>query len=363
MPTAGEQIQLINTSDQPVMLDRQSVPPGAAIDVRLAVDFEPQARSGRAARGPWGGAGWTTNEIAGVAQELCYAGTRLALGGGWLDYPASTGQEHTVSGTLKLRQSVWSPQLSNRRDLLVHLPPSYGQGDTRYPVIYMHDGQNLFDNVTSFSGEWGVDETMESIGQLGLEAIIVGVPNMGEHRLDEYSPFVQPGQGGGRGAAYVAFLVETVKPLIDRDLRTLPGREQTGIFGSSMGGLISLYAFFSRPQSFGFAGVMSPALWFARRAIFPFMERAPFVPGRLYLDAGTEESYEMLADVRRMRRLLRQKGYQSSRSLRYVEDSGAGHTEAVWARRLPAALAFLLSTRSAVARRARPPQPAVPLEI
>lgn len=363
MPIAGEQIHLINTSDQPILLDRQSVPPGAALDVLLAVDFEPHARSGRGPRGPWGGAGWTTNELAQVAQEVRYAGSRLTFGGGWLDYPAVPGQAHSVTGTLKLRQSVWSPQLSNRRDLLVYLPRSYGQADTRYPVIYMHDGQNLFDNATSFSGEWGVDETMESIGLLGLEAIVVGVPNMGEHRLDEYSPFVQPGQGGGRGAAYVAFLVETVKPLIDRDLRTLPGHEHTGIFGSSMGGLISLYAFFSQPEVFGFAGLMSPALWFARRAIFPFMERAPFAPGRLYLDVGTEEGHETLADTRRMRRLLRQKGYQSSRSLRYVEDSGAGHTEAVWSRRMPAALAFLLSTRSAVARRARPAQAAEPLEV
>lgn len=370
MSLAGEQIELINTSDQPVTLGGHIVPPGAALELVLAVDFAPLARSARLERGPWGAAGWTIEELLDVAHELRYGGDSLVLerapssDDGWLDYQTvPDGAKHTIVGALKVRRDVWSPQLSNRRDLLVYLPPSYETGSQRYPVIYMHDGQNLFDDMTSFAGEWQVDETMHALSERGLEAIVVGIPNLGEQRMDEYSPFIQPGLGGGRGAAYLAFVVETIKPLIDRDFRTLPDREHTGVLGSSMGGLISLYAYFSRPDTFGFAGVLSPALWFARRAIFPYIAQAPFVPGTLYLDMGTAEGPEVLADARRMRTLLRQKGYRSPATLRYVEERGAEHAEAVWANRLPIALKFLLNPPSRTPRRrSSPPQRALLLD-
>jgi predicted alpha/beta superfamily hydrolase len=226
----------------------------------------------------------------------------------------------------------------------------------------MHDGQNLFDDMTSFAGEWNVDETMEQASQRGLEAIVVGIPNLGEQRMDEYSPFVQGGLGGGRGDAYLAFVAETIKPLIDRDFRTLADRAHTGVLGSSMGGLISLYAFFSRPETFGFAGAMSPALWFAGRAIFPFVERAPLPPGRLYLDIGTHEGSSTLPDARRMHRLLRRKGCRAPHLL-YVEERGAVHSEAVWANRLPAALEFLLRPQPVAARSRSRGLPSVALEL
>jgi predicted alpha/beta superfamily hydrolase len=189
----------------------------------------------------------------------------------WLAYGEyyDSGRGHQVSGTIRVAPAVHSPELGNRRDILVYLPPSYHEGEGRYPVIYMQDGQNLFDEATSYAGEWGVDETMEALGrEEGLEAIIVGVPNMGIQRVDEYSPFRDRRLGGGRGDDYLRFLTQTLKPQIDRDFRTLGGRKHTGILGSSLGGLISLYGFFRAPAVFGFAGVMSPSLWFAGGAIY-----------------------------------------------------------------------------------------------
>ena len=274
----------------------------------------------------------------------------------WLDYAASTDrEEHTVVGDLRVLAGIKSPQLGNERDLLVYLPPAHETGNGRYPVIYLHDGQNLFDAETSFAGEWGVDETMEALSREGIEAIVVGIPNSGEDRLDEYSPFHEPARGGGRGDLYLSFIIDTVKPLVDASFRTLTGRDHTGIMGSSMGGLISLYAYFRHPKLFGFAGAMSPSFWFAKGAIYDLVQEAAFVPGRIYIDAGTREygesrhwtsipwrSRRYYAGVRRMNRLLAKKGYRPRHDLLYIEEKWANHEEAAWRRRLPLAIRFML---------------------
>ena len=260
----------------------------------------------------------------------------------WQDYPAAEG-EHTVVGNVKVLPGLHSPQLGNERDILVYLPPSYAATRRRYPVLYMHDGQNLFDEATSFGREWEVDQTLEEASEEGLECIVVGIPNLGASRLDEYSPWIdRKHQKGGRGDAYLEFIVRTLKPIVDRDFRTIPGRESTGIAGSSMGGLISLYALFRHPETFGFAGVMSPALWFAGHAIYPYVKSRPFVPGRIYLDVGTNEGGEELHDVRRMKDLLVRKGYRPGHDLLLVVEMGGAHNEAAWARRLRRELHFLL---------------------
>jgi predicted alpha/beta superfamily hydrolase len=270
----------------------------------------------------------------------------------WLDY-RQWKAEHTVSGTVMVLLEVSSPQLENRRDIFAYLPASYHENRRRYPVIYMHDGQNLFDALTSYAGEWYVDETMQVLEEEGLEAIIVGIPNTGENRLNEYSPFRQGRMGGEQGDQYLDFIVQTVKPLIDSSFLTQPEREHTGILGSSMGGLISLYAFFNRPEIFGMAGAMSPAFWFGQRAIFPYVKNAPYVPGKIYLDAGTQEahgrqlisrkySWSVTGAAQEMRDLLMSKGYRDGEDVLYVEEEGAPHHEAAWARRLPDALRFLL---------------------
>jgi predicted alpha/beta superfamily hydrolase len=252
----------------------------------------------------------------------------------------------TPPGSLYVLPDVFSPQLFSSRDVFVYLPPSYGRGDWRFPVLYMQDGQNLFDPAWSFAGSWRVDLAMTAAARLGFEAIVVGVANTGSARLDEYGPFLEPSIGaGGAADAYVDFLLDTLKPQIDDQFRTLPEPEQTGIAGSSMGGLVSLYAFFRAPHAFGFAAALSPALWFGERRIFDWVAQAPTPPGhgRLYLDMGTREGGHTLHDARRLRDVLVAKGYASGRNFRYVEEEGARHAEAAWRRRFKKALPFLLS--------------------
>ncbi|WP_233498181.1 alpha/beta hydrolase [Meiothermus sp. QL-1] len=267
----------------------------------------------------------------------------------WTPHPQGPG--HTVVGEVWVFEGLRSPELGNQRDIRVYLPPSYRQSERRYPVLYMHDGQNLFDEATSYVGEWQVDENMEALAREGLEAIVVGIPNMGLERLDEYSPFRDPRYGGGRGARYLRFIVETLKPFIDDELRTLPGRAHTAIAGSSMGGFISLCAYHLYPQVFGGAGVMSPSFWFAEGAIYHLVEKTPRAPGRLYMDVGHLElslsgvdSRRYLEDVRRMHRLLLQKGWRLGVDYHYLEDPAGAHHEAHWARRFPGMARFLLQS-------------------
>lgn len=233
----------------------------------------------------------------------------------------------------------------------MYLPPSYRESERRYPVLYMHDGQNIFDEATSHVGEWQVDESMQMLAREGIEAIVVGIPNMGAERLNEYSPFRDPKHGGGKGEKYLEFLVETVKPLIDAEFRTRPDRGHTGVMGSSMGGFISLCACYLHPEIFGIAGVVSPAFWFADGAIYGFVEKAPQVPGRLYMDVGFREltlshvSSRYLEGVRRMHRLLLQKGWRLGQDYFYLEDPEGVHNERHWARRFPEMVRFLFAIR------------------
>ena len=192
---------------------------------------------------------------------------------GWSDYP--TGEDTllgALQGRLKVRRGVAGPATARSRDILVLVPPGYDRSDRRYPVVYMHDGQNLFDPATSYAGAWRVGRALDSIRREGIEAIVVGVPNAGDDRIAEYSPFSDARIGGGEGDAYVAWLADEVRGLVDASFRTLPGPAATCVAGSSMGGLISLYALFRRPDTFGAAAAMSPALWFARRAIYPWLD-------------------------------------------------------------------------------------------
>jgi predicted alpha/beta superfamily hydrolase len=245
-------------------------------------------------------------------------------------------------GDIRILAGVFSPELANARDVQVYLPASYERSGRHYPVIYMHDGQNLFDTAASFAGEWGVDDTLERLGPEGVEVIIVAVPNMGERRIDEYSPFRDPRKGGGRGEAYLQFLVRTLKPAVDQQFRTRHEPTHTGLMGSSLGGLISLYGFLHYPGVFGFAGVMSPALWFADRAIFEDAAlRGPWT-GKIYLDIGTSEGRPAVRDARQMARVLRRTTARPRLNLMYVEGRGAGHHESAWAGRFERAIRFLL---------------------
>jgi predicted alpha/beta superfamily hydrolase len=248
---------------------------------------------------------------------------------------------------------VWSPQLRNRRDVDVYLPASYPDR-RRHPVIYMQDGQNLSDPSIAFAETWRLGSVFVELAAAAsggpkrgagvgaaVEPIVVGVHNH-EERLAEYSPFPSRKHGGGRADDYLAFLVRTLKPRIDRQFRTRRRASQTAIVGSSMGALVSLYAWFRHPDMFALAGVMSPALWYGRERLFEFVERSPMPAGRLYLDVGTGEGATALRDTRSMWSLLINKPSSDDSRLLYLEDRGGRHNEAAWGGRLARALEFLL---------------------
>lgn len=239
-----------------------------------------------------------------------------------------------------IRLTIWSPQRRNSRDVDVYLPASYDAGTRRYPVVYMHDGQNLSDPAIAFAGTWGLPDVLRELAADGLEPIVVGIHNT-RARIAEYSPYPHEKHGGGSGDSYLSFLADTLKPRIDRRFRTKRTAAHTAIAGSSMGGLISLYAWFRRPAVFGHAAVLSPALWFGRERLFDFVVGARVPRGRLYLDVGTAEGAGTLRDARALKRLLATRGLGDR--LKYLEDRGGRHDEASWGRRIGPALEFLFT--------------------
>jgi predicted alpha/beta superfamily hydrolase len=279
--------------------------------------------------------------------------------GTWLDYrTVRATRDSTVVGDLRVLPDVASADLGVTRDVLVHLPAGALTSGRRYPVLYMHDGQNLFDAATSFVGEWRVDETLAVLAAEGLKLIVVGLPHGGdERRYVEYTPYRGRGGSfpvGGLGSAYLRWLVGTVKPLVDAAFPTRPERAATGIMGSSLGGLISLWAAIEHPKTFGLIGSMSTAYPGGQAAILRRLRRLRDVPDRVYLDVGGHEgsfapdprtaarwSAGFLADARRTRGILIDLGLRAPDGLRYVEDPTAIHQESAWAARLPNALRFL----------------------
>jgi predicted alpha/beta superfamily hydrolase len=266
---------------------------------------------------------------------------------GWRAYDEIHGPDNTISGTVVVWPGLASPQLGGARDIVAYIPPSLADrhdAGRRYPVLYFHDGQNMFDERTSFSGEWQVDETLEQLAGEGLEAIAVAIPNGGDARMDEYNPWRDTRRRmGGKGDAYLEWVVGHVKPLIDRTLPTAAGRATTGICGSSMGGLISLYALTAHPDVFGLAGAMSPSLSWNDHRVLDLVRDGRVPPARIHLDAGGREWRGMLAEARRLRDLLLEQGFAEGRDLQYVEERSGVHRESAWARRLPDALRFLLA--------------------
>jgi predicted alpha/beta superfamily hydrolase len=251
-----------------------------------------------------------------------------------------------VVGTLLESDEVRGVGIVPRR-LLALLPRSYEASSRSYPVLYMHDGDNLFDEPASFAGEWRVDETMDLLADEGIEAIIVGIPNAGRLRMREYVPWTGPDLEG-KGEDYLRFVIDVVKPRIDASFRTERGPRHTGLMGSSLGGLISLFGVCRHPDVFGFAGVMSPALSWPDGEVFPFLETAPCADARIYMDVGTKEipgdpdqSAAYVAAYDRAVAILQARG-ATKETFRTVIANGASHDERAWARRLPGALRFLL---------------------
>ena len=264
--------------------------------------------------------------------------------------------KHTLTGNIKRHRAFPSKILGNRRDVLVYLPPGYRRFSRKaYPVLYLHDGQNVFDAATAFAGvEWGVDETAERLIRRKLiePLIIVAVANMGEDRIHEYAPTrgvidaraKRKKRSRGLARLYGHFLMDELKPYIDRKYRTRPGREFTGLGGSSLGGLVTLAIGILYPQVFSRLIVMSPSIWWDDFAIYRLVdsiEQRP--PLRIWLDTGTAEpGWEQ---ARKLCERLIEKGWRVSDDLAYLETEGADHSEGAWAVRVAPALRFLFPFR------------------
>jgi predicted alpha/beta superfamily hydrolase len=239
-----------------------------------------------------------------------------------------------------------SALMSDTRELVVYCPPEYDDGQQRYSVLYLQDGQNLFDATTAFipGMDWKVDETAETlILEKAIQPlIIVGIYNAGEQRIGEYTPTRDPKLGGGRAELYGRVLVEEIKPFIDREYRTLPDAGNTGLGGSSLGGLVTLFLGLRHPDVFRRLAVMSPSVWWSKRAITAMVKRLPRkLPLKIWLDIGTEEGETHVANAKLLRDALVAKGWREGEDLRYTEIAGATHSEAAWAERVSPVLRFL----------------------
>jgi predicted alpha/beta superfamily hydrolase len=236
--------------------------------------------------------------------------------------------KHTLTGNIKIHRAFRSSILGNRRDILVYLPPGYRRfSRKRYPVLYLHDGQNVFDAATSFAGvEWGVDETAERLIRTRIiePVIVVAVAHVGE----------------GLARLYGYFLMEELKPYIDRKYRTKPDAEFTGLGGSSLGGLVTLAIGILYPDAFRRLMVMSPSVWWDDFAIYRLVdsiERKP--PLKIWVDTGTAEpGWEQ---TRELCKRLVEKGWKPGKDILYMEANHGDHSEAAWAARVEPALRFL----------------------
>ena len=245
-------------------------------------------------------------------------------------------------GVHVLAQRLAMPGLGRERTLRLYLPPSYETApQRRYPVIYMHDAQNLFDDATSFAGEWGVDETLDELARTrGFEAIVVGIDHGDGERIHELSPWTNAKYGPAQGEQYMAFVVDVVKPFVDARYRTLPGRESTAIAGSSMGGLISHDALLRYPQVFGKAAILSPSYWYSGE-VYAQTTAHPWPRGaRTYFYIGGREGDESVPDVERMIALLGTQDHAAGDVTLHVEP-GAEHNERAWRAEFPRAVAWL----------------------
>lgn len=261
---------------------------------------------------------------------------------------------HTLTGDIRAHKNFHSNILNNVRDVLVYLPPGYESTKTRhYSVLYLHDGQNLFDGATAFiSGqEWQVDETAQRlIGAGKIEPlIIVGINNAGKDRIDEYTPAPDPKyKMGGKADLYGRMMVEELKPFIDSRYRTKRDADHTGLGGSSLGGLVSMYLALKYPAVFGRTAAVSPSVWFANKQILHYVEALRKKPKvRIWMDMGTkegqssDEAQQTINDARLLQEALVKKGWKLGRDLKYFEAEGAEHNERAWAQRVEPILTFL----------------------
>jgi alpha-glucosidase len=244
----------------------------------------------------------------------------------------NTPKKSTASTNVFILSKAFKiPQLNRTRRIWIYLPPDYDISKKSYPVLYMHDGQNLFDEATSFSGEWQVDETLNELyinKNFGL--IVIGIDNGGSKRMDEYSPWINTKyNGGGEGNAYLDFIVETLKPYVDRNYRTLADKQNTAIMGSSLGALISHYAALKYPDTFGLIGVFSPAFGFSETSYDFASKNSNIEDVDMYFLVGDNENPTMVGNMNKMISLMKSNGFAQKNIISKVV-SGGEHNEKLW---------------------------------
>jgi predicted alpha/beta superfamily hydrolase len=246
----------------------------------------------------------------------------------WADHYETSPVRSTANEQVKIMDSAfYIPQLDRTRRVWIYLPSGYETSGKKYPVLYMHDGQNIFDDITSYSGEWGIDEALDSLGSGCRELIVVAIENGGDKRMNEYSPYDMERFGKGEGDAYATFLVETLKPYINKHYPVSRQRKDQFIAGSSMGGLISLYTVLKYPRSFGAAGIFSPAFWVAPEIEKAVKDRGKKVKTRLYFHAGMLEGDQMVPD---MLRIFETMNKESGAEMTSVIRAEGRHHESAW---------------------------------
>lgn len=252
----------------------------------------------------------------------------------YLTYMNTNAQEHTYSPNVSTF-TIHAPQLDTDRKIWVYLPEGYNGDSQKYPVLYMHDGQNLFDKGSSFSGEWRIDEQLDS---LKAKAIVIGIEHGSDKRIDELTPYTNEKYGGGHADSYLDFIVSTLKPHVDSHYRTRPDKEHTAIFGSSVGGLVSFYAILKYPKVFGKAGIFSPSFWFSND-IYDLAITTEHIDAQLYFMAGDHESTEMIGDLDRMIDIVLTKTNKKKIHKKIVHNGR--HNEKLWAQEFAEAYIWL----------------------
>ena len=246
----------------------------------------------------------------------------------WKDDFAAVALVHTASEQVHVIDTAFFiPQLNITRRIWIYLPEGYSKTTKHYPVLYMHDGQNVFDAITSSYNEWGVDECLDSLIRLGKPAsIVIGIDN-GPGRMNEYNPYEFENFGKGEGDEYINFLVQTLKPFIDKKYRTLPNKENTIIAGSSMGGLISYYAMLTHPGVFGKGGIFSPAFWTAPGIKLLTDSLASRINSKFFFYIGEKEGDAFVKNMQEVQETL---GKKSSAMIYSVVDPSGKHNEKAW---------------------------------
>lgn len=252
----------------------------------------------------------------------------------------------TASKNVRLLSENFAiPQLQKTRRIWVYLPEDYEQSTDRYPVLYLQDGQNLFNAETSYSGEWEVDETLDTLfKEKDLKIIVIGIENAGADRINEYSPWkLKNYETSPKGDAYIQFITETLKPYVDKNYRSLKGMQHTGIMGSSLGGLISHYAAFKYPDTFGLAGVFSPSFELAPQSFGFTEENSPILDSKIYYMAGDSESPEMTELMQKMVSQIITSGFPEENINAKIVNGGK-HNEKLWREQFATAVTWLFDT-------------------